>query len=116
MDNYSSSPVDDATPQAQISRATPWRRLASAVMMSFALGAVGAAAVASSKVDDTGGQAVLFEKPTQLVAAASAIDDGLSYTVQTSTDPVATVTSASNGIPTRRSVSSSYSGGGAAGS
>ena len=95
MANYSSIPVDDATPRAHDSKASSLKRLvASAVVLSFALGAVGAVAVASTvgtvsrSTDEirSGGQAVLFEKPAQLVAAASAIDatlDGVSYIVQT---------------------------------
>ena len=48
MANYATIPhaaVDGSTPLAQDSKATPWRRLvASAVVVSFALGAIGAVA------------------------------------------------------------------------
>ena len=49
MANYSTIPHaavdDDSTPLAQDSRATPWRRLvASALVVSFALGVIGAVA------------------------------------------------------------------------
>lgn len=72
MANYSSIPVDDATPRAHDSKASSSKRLvASAVVLSFALGAVGAVAVASTvgtvsrSTDEirSGGQAVLFESP-----------------------------------------------------
>ena len=48
MANYSTIPhaaVDDSTPLAQDSKATPWRRLvASALVVSFVLGAIAAVA------------------------------------------------------------------------
>ena len=74
MANYSTIPhaaVDDSTPLAQDSKATPWRRLvASALVVSFVLGVIGAVAGAPLTRDALA-QVPPVDTPAQLVATSS---------------------------------------------
>ena len=87
MANYSTIPHatvdDDSTPLAQDSKATPWRRLvASALVVSFALGVIGAVAGAPLTPDALA-QVPPVDTPAQLVATSSGAtlpSDAVSYT------------------------------------
>ena len=73
MANYSTIPhaaVDGSTPLAQGSKATPWRRLlASALVVSFVLGVIGAVAGAPLTPDALA-QVPPVDAPAQLVATS----------------------------------------------
>ena len=84
MANYATIPaVDGSTPLAQDSKATPWRRLvASALVVSFALGVIGAVAGAPLTPDALA-QVPPVDTPAQLVATSSGAtlpSDAVSYT------------------------------------